>query len=168
MYALRCTGRLLARLKVTPARTVVDPTTRLGDWYATVLQAGRTPLVLALSDRTLLPVVLPARDLSHVPQHLADAVRQVLIALGAPADAIEHEHAAMNDPVIAPTASHRVLGSMSDLIRMLKPARTSHPEMSLLDLALDLAKAPCGPLGMAPPNVVTLDALRGRELPRIA
>lgn len=44
-----------ARLNVAPDRDPVDTTTRLGDWYTNLVHVGRTPVVLAVSDRRLLP-----------------------------------------------------------------------------------------------------------------
>jgi hypothetical protein len=62
MFTLRCTQKLLARLKAVPAAQPQLPDTVLGDWYANLIRCGRTQVVLAVSERTLLPVVLQAKD----------------------------------------------------------------------------------------------------------
>jgi hypothetical protein len=120
VYRLRCTARLLARLKAAPEREPVETTTRLSDWYGNLVHVGRTPLVLAVSDRTLLPVVLRARDLHRIVPHLAHGVAKVLRAIGAPADAIAHEVAAMDQAAICKTAGRRVLGTMTDFTWMMR------------------------------------------------
>jgi hypothetical protein len=80
---LRCTAKLLARLKATPEREPVESTTSLGDWCANLVQVGRLPLILAVSERTLLPVVLRARDLRSIVPRLARGVAEVLGAIDA-------------------------------------------------------------------------------------
>ncbi|GEM_PF-2377023 len=60
MFTLRCTKKLLTRLKVKPDPRPPPPTTKLGDWCADVLNMGRERLVLCVSELTLLPVIVPA------------------------------------------------------------------------------------------------------------
>ena len=68
MVTLRCTRKLLQRARLTPSSTPVVPTTRLGDWYATVVPF-RSPLVLALSETTLLAVALPLAPATAAETH---------------------------------------------------------------------------------------------------
>src|SRR3989454_7648839 len=58
VVVLRCTQTLLKRLHQTPVDAPASSTV-LGDWYANILWVYRKPLVLAVSARTLLPVLLP-------------------------------------------------------------------------------------------------------------
>lgn len=81
----RCTAKLLARLKTPPAAAPAEPSTRLGDWYANRLFTR--PAHLVLCERTLLPVLVAAREL---------------------------EERAMADMAVGRTSSKRVLGSMND------------------------------------------------------
>ena len=78
MYTLRCTQKLRSR-GLKPA-TGVDrsPDTVLGDWYATLLHSRPQQLVLCVSERSLLPVVLAAKDARSLPQRLAEAVPVML------------------------------------------------------------------------------------------
>jgi hypothetical protein len=41
MVVLRCTQKLLARLKRADNLAAIESTTRLGDWYGKILQLGR-------------------------------------------------------------------------------------------------------------------------------
>jgi hypothetical protein len=41
MVVLRCTQKLLARLKQADNLPAVESATRLGDWYGNILQLGR-------------------------------------------------------------------------------------------------------------------------------
>jgi hypothetical protein len=71
MFTLRCTARLLKRMKVAPLVACPEPTTHLGDWYANLIHVGRQQLVLAVSEKTLLPVVVPAAPNSTLVPRLA-------------------------------------------------------------------------------------------------
>jgi hypothetical protein len=65
VIALRCTAKLLARIG-PPQEPQTPTTTRLGDWYATPLSLGHRRLILAISERSRLPVLLAARDTKHL------------------------------------------------------------------------------------------------------
>ncbi len=115
MFTLRCTRRLLSRFPPAGGPTDEDQsTTVLGDWYANVLNVARLRLVLCTSDRSLLTVLVPAKNLSALPGRLTGAVAAMLAELRVAPAAIERERRAMDVHRIAPTASRRVLGSMND------------------------------------------------------
>src|SRR2546426_11341959 len=80
MFTLRCTARLRKRLGTTEETTSTPPSTKLGDWYAQLLLT-RPQLVLCVSERTLLPVVIAARDGSRLVPRLREAVGQMLRVL---------------------------------------------------------------------------------------
>jgi hypothetical protein len=54
----------------------------LGDWYANILFRKPQLLVICISECTLLPVVVTAKDIHTLPERLGIAVYEVLIALG--------------------------------------------------------------------------------------
>jgi hypothetical protein len=81
MFTLRCTAGLRERLVETEKIASAPPSTRLGDWYAHLLFT-RPQLVLCVSDRTLLPVLVPARESRLLVPRLREAVAQMLGALG--------------------------------------------------------------------------------------
>ena len=119
MFTLRCTAKLLKQMRATPEPNPPASTTLLGDWYANRIQMGRTPVVLAVSEKSLLSVLLPARGVAALPTSLPDAVAKVLAFLEIPEAILEEEVAAMREGcVVAKTASRRVLGSMNDMAYM--------------------------------------------------
>jgi hypothetical protein len=121
MVTLRCTAKLLKHLRATPHPDPPPSTTRLGDWYANRIQMGRTPLILAVSERSLLPVLLPARQVAQLPILLPDAVEEILSFLQIPEPAVREEIAAMQEGVtVSRTASRVVLGVMNDFARMIE------------------------------------------------
>lgn len=152
MVVLRCTRKLLRRLRRTPAEEAPTSSTLLGDWYANVLFVYRKPLILAVSARTLLPVLIPARDPASLAPRLVAGLSEVLAALGIRADQIREEQQHMAEIVFARTISRQILGTINDFDRMLDPA----PGESLASAALELAQAPCGPIGMQSPDRATI------------
>ncbi|HYS79837.1 MAG TPA: hypothetical protein VEM76_03970 [Anaeromyxobacteraceae bacterium] len=160
MFTLRCTGKLLKRLHTSPVVDIEQPTTRLGDWYATLVYDHREQFVLCVSERSLLPVVVPAKEARTLAPRFRDTVAELLARLGvSPAD-IERERAEMADVRVGRTASRQVLGSMNDFLRMFS---WRAPGRSLLDESRQLAEAPCGPIGMRSPDDLTLEMLRQRH-----
>lgn len=120
MVVLRCTQKLLARLK-RPA--VVSPgvsSTRLGDWYGNELRLGRQQFLLFVSGRTRLAVIVPAHDARRLSTVLPDVVSDRLAALGVPAADMDEERRHMSEMVLARTDNRSVLGTMSDYAFMAK------------------------------------------------
>ena len=153
MLTLRCTGRLLARLKLQ-APGVAGPasSTALGDWYATLVVVERQHLVLFVAEKTLLPVLVRASPASSLVPRLRSATRDMLLALGVGQSRVDAELAAMDPVRFDKTQNPRLLGSMNDFTRMLRGSRL---QKSLLALSLELAEAPCGPLEMESPDRAT-------------
>ena len=80
MLTLRCTQRVRARLRL-PERLQEAPgsTGALGDWYVHLVRFGRPEFAIATSERCLLTMLLPARELrtSLVP-NLHASLRSLL------------------------------------------------------------------------------------------
>ena len=144
MMTLRCTRKLTRRLTLTPGADSLDANNRLGDWYANALNIGHTRLVLCVSEKSLLSVVLPARDLRRLPSRLPEAVRSLLARLGVPVAIADAEVASMLPISVGLTRNRSVVGSMVDLGReaafLLAPRIPGPP---VADVELALAGVPC-------------------------
>lgn len=161
MFTLRCTKKLLTRLRVKPDLEPPPSTTKLGDWYADTLNLGRERLVLCVSELTLLPVVVPAIGAAiDLNAKLARGLRETLESLGAPTAAIDTEVNQLLEVTIAKTASRVVLGTMNDFQFMVRHIRYQRPTASLLDLGLELADTPCSPINGWPTDAALM-ALSG-------
>ncbi|HSJ07578.1 MAG TPA: hypothetical protein VK936_12810 [Longimicrobiales bacterium] len=165
MYVLRCTGALLrdvARYHL-PAGDA-GSATRLGDWYATRLNAGPRRYVLATSSLCLLSVVVPARDLRSLPLRLVAAVDRLLAHIGVPDAARRDELAAMAEARVAKTNSRSVLGSMAFLAEQAGEQLHDlphRPGRTLGHVDAWLAEVSCGVLELRTPAEAALDLLRG-------
>jgi hypothetical protein len=144
MVRLRCTKRVLDRFRLEPSAEPSPSTTKLGDWYANLLNVGRQRWVLCVSERTLLPVLLPARK-EHFPGGLEDAVGEILAALGTPSDAVHHEVDEMRTIAVDRTRSRQVLGVMNDF--SLSAELGLRDGDSPLEVSLQVAETPVKPLG---------------------
>jgi hypothetical protein len=125
---------------------------RLGNWTANLFFIRRQAFVLAVSNVTLLPVVLPLAPAKTLLSRFPAATGEVLQRLGIPPHLIASELEAMGECVAARASDHRILGSITDLGWSLEAYLDGRP---LVDVAVHLADTPCGPLGMKQPVAVT-------------
>lgn len=163
MYTLRCTAVLLRRLQhLTPAGSGPEPapTTALGDWYANRLNIGRHRLILCTNERSLLSVVVPAKDLPQLPARLTTSVARLLVRIGVPPALAWAEIQAMQHVRFGPTRSKSVLGSMNEFVYQVDAEFSYSSEVVYLDgVDLRLSEVPCGPLKYRNPAEVALDLI---------
>jgi Domain of unknown function (DUF6933) len=93
--------------------------TALGDWYVNRLVVDRRPLLLCVSSRSLLAVLVPARDVRRLPNRLGEIVSQRLARLGVARPLVDAELEAMQVAHVAKTADRSVVGVMVDFAKML-------------------------------------------------
>lgn len=163
MFVLRCTQKLLDRLNAKfdpePARS----DTVLGDWYASLVRVGRVQVVLGVSDRSLLPVVVPAKEGRSLVRRLGEALEPTLTAIGVPADDVIAERGAMQRWAVGKTTNRRVLGSLNDLAFQLEVGLRDFPDRTLLAQSLWLAKTPLKVIDYGAPDQATLAAFAARR-----
>ena len=141
MLIVRCTAKLLGKLKVQPEPAFSPPaTTRLGDWYATILPMRTSHVVLLVSESTRLPFVLPARELSTLARRIPDAIGRVLRELGVDSGVIDEELEAMAEVAFDRTASRSVLGTMNEFVLHLGPMRDAQPTMTEHAMSMKLGR----------------------------
>jgi hypothetical protein len=160
MTTLRCTKKLLRRLRVPDESAAAPPTTVLGDWYANILFSRPQQLVLCVSERTLLAVVILAKELDTLPLRLAAGLREILTRIGVSQEPIEIETREMAQFAYGPTQSKRVLGSMNDFMFELSWLLDDRPGLSLLEISVQIAETPCSPLSYKNPKEFTLELFR--------
>ena len=168
MFAVRCTRKLLERGAPKVLDKPAPPTTVLGDWYANIVVTRAEHLVVCISEKTLLPVVVTAKDVKHLPERLSAAVRTMLAAVGVSEVQIESELLEMRAGYLATTQDRRVLGCLNDFVFHFKHGAGSFPELSNHERALRLARMPCSILEYAFPSEATLAAFSARQAIRAA
>jgi len=144
MVILRPTRKLSSVLPATgTARSSSD--TALGDWYVNRIVVAGQPILLLVSSGSLLPILVPARDVRSLPIRLAEILEDRLRRLDIDARIIYEEKNAMTPVEIAPTQDRSVLGIMVDFARLVSYHLDSrHSNESALRLVEDkLAETPC-------------------------
>jgi hypothetical protein len=161
LTALRCTRRLLDRMRATPVETVPAATNALGHWYATLVTHRRVNLVHAISERSLLSIVLPAAPFNSLTERFPFALAELLRALGAPQERIAAEIAATVPMSVAATANRKVLGCLNQYAFELECFREDEPDASILDCELWLAENISSAIKYRHPSALALELLLG-------
>ncbi len=162
MVVLRCTVKLLKRLKMekNPLKDPGPSTTALGDWYANVVYVERQPLVLAVSEKSLLPLLIHARKLDQLPGRLMRTLVERLQRMGLPETVMRQEITRMDPFSYGKTASRSVLGTMNEFTFMLKCTSSNYPDLNLVDMMDWLSNTLCSPLGLQYPAEKAEELLR--------
>ena len=163
MLVLRCTQKLLARLKQADKLPAVESTTRLGDWYGNILQLGRRQHLLFISERSRLPVVIPIRAGKRLAEVFPDAVCEVLGHVGVAHADIADERSRMSEIAFGRTRNRSLLGTLNDFALMAQVGNARRPEPeSPEELVRFLAQTPILPLDGASPIELTRAVFRGK------
>ena len=160
MLTIHCTRKLLKLLGAAAIVNPPSPTNRLGNWYAKVVLVRHVPLIVCISERSLLPVIVEARGASSFGARFRDAARSVLQGIGAGPDIVDREAREMRSFAIGVTANRRLLGSLNDLASLARFEIEDNRSIDLVTLAVKLAETPCAPLKYASPRIVSLALLR--------
>jgi hypothetical protein len=164
MVVLRCTQKLLVRLKQSGEQPAVESTTRLGDWYGNILRIGRRQHLLFISERSRLPVVLPITESKRLSTVFPDSVCERLVIVGVTAEDIADERARMSEIAFSRTRNRSLLGTLNDFAFMAQSvdARRAEPE-SPEELMQFLSQTPILPLDGANPIALTKAAFETRS-----
>lgn len=142
MVVLRCTQRLLFRLKRFDDDADASSTTRLGDWYGNLLRVGNRHALLFIAERSRLPLLLPVRAADRLATALPAAVADTLTTIGIPAAAIEQERAHMSPLRFGRTHSRSLLGSLTEFTRLAWFDLMIRRDVPLDVIARELAEVP--------------------------
>ena len=152
MYNLHCTKKLLDRLK-RPIAEAVEPETRLGNWYATVL-FWKPQMVLAVNERTLLPVLLPLAPAVTLVERFPQAVGEALKALDVPEAVIAEELQAMGYGSVCKTANRSLIGMMNEFSFLAESYRHHFGTTEPIAVMRKLVITPCRPIKYLSPQEV--------------
>lgn len=154
MITFRCTAKTLKRFRLEPEESPAEPSSVLGDWYVNLLNVGSQRLVLCVSERSLLPVILPARK-AEFPGKFPSYLLPILSAIDTPAALAAIEAEGAMEYTVARTENRSVLGVMNDFANMAKYSLTDE---SPFEASLWLSETPLKRIDYHSP------AMRTREL----
>ena len=158
MTTIRCTAKLLKRLGIGNPGESPAPENVLGDWYANNLFTRAGHYLLLLSERSRLPVILSARDLHSFEGRFLQTLPEVLGEIGVPSHQIDRELTSMQPLHYGKTVDKSVLGTLNDF-GFLARHWLSPGDLSLYEVNLRLARAPCQPLQSKFPDKETRNVL---------
>ncbi len=140
MLVVRCTAKLLRRIKSPLTPTVSRSTTRLGDWYATILPLRPAQLVLLVSEITRLPVVITAREFATLEGRIPIGIARAIHDMGVDPGIRDAELMAMSEITFDCSASRSVLGTMNEFTSLLKVIRKDQPDLTAHGLSLEMSR----------------------------
>jgi hypothetical protein len=145
VFTLHGTKKLRDRAKQPLVDEIPEPTTWLGNWYATAL-FWQPQLALLVNEQTLFPVLMPLAPAATVLERFPAAFGETLIAADVEDVFIRAELAQMIEGRWAKTANRSVLGIMNDFTFLAGETRRRRGVDEPIELALWLAQTPCSPL----------------------
>ncbi|MFN2399558.1 MAG: hypothetical protein ABR543_13115 [Gemmatimonadaceae bacterium] len=146
LITLRCTQRLLKRLRSEVAPAEHFPTAVLGDWYANLLATRPSHLALCVNERSLLSVVVPVADTRGFVARFQRAAVRRLWQIPASSRVLSAEEQAMGEMHIGRTRSRSVLATMTQLAFAAQVRLQEEPTVDLDELGLWLCDTPCSAL----------------------
>ncbi|NLR71689.1 hypothetical protein HGI47_12480 [Novosphingobium sp. ERN07] len=153
MFRLHYTKKLLDRIEpeiVAPGRS----DTALGSWYATAI-FWKPQVALLVSERTLLPVLMPLAPVATLARRFPGQLALVLKEHGVPPEFIAQEVWRMDKVQYAKTANRSVVGIINEFVRQAEfwlaaYAYQKGDDDDLLAISAKLAETPCSPLYKGP------------------
>jgi hypothetical protein len=155
MLVIRCTQRAVRRFKLQVTDEPPSSTGVLGDWYANLLNVGTARWVLCQSERSLLPLILPARN-DCFPAQFGSTLGVILRKLGVREDHVAQELRCANEIRFSPPRSRQVLGVMNDFAYVGQGyLYARHGVEAALEASLKLAEMPSSPIAYESPGQLT-------------
>lgn len=153
MFQLHCTKKLLDRIKPKILASEQSDTT-LGNWYATVL-FWKPQVALLVSERTLLPVLMPLTPAATLARRFPAQLALVLKEHDVPSEFIAQEVWRMDKVQYAKTANRSVVGILNEFVNQAEfwlaaYAYQKGNDNDLLAISAKLSETPCSPLYKGP------------------
>lgn len=145
MLVVHGTRKFLDRVGAPTAAPDERSTTALGSWYATAW-FWKPQVALFVNEATLLPVLVPLAPAATIVGRFPAALAEVLARHGVPGAFVQSETAEMSEHRLAKTSNRSVVGIMNEFSYLSEAYRSEEPAVDLVELALWLARTPCGPL----------------------
>lgn len=140
MVILRRTSKLRGSLPEAPNGSC-ESDTALGDWYVNRIVVQRQPLLLLVNSRSLLPIVIRARDVRGLPERLPELVRSRLARIRIPESLIAAEVQAMHPVRVGRAIDRSVLGMLVDFAKsipfLVRDADTSEDGLRAIEERLE-------------------------------
>jgi hypothetical protein len=156
MVIFRCTQKLGKRFRIKVEDDLPESSTnKLGDWYFNYFIFERKYYLIGVSEKSLLPVIIPAREIRDFPERFCVALKELLEVIGIDDLLIARELSEMRTVRYGKTQSRVVLGCQNDCIRMVRYMMRDDPPCSLLEQSLKLSRIPFKSIKYKNPREIT-------------
>ncbi len=160
MMIFRCTQKLAKKFKLSLEKDCYEtPTNTLGDWYFNYFIFARKYYLLGVCEKSLLPVIIPAKEIKDFPARFCGELNKILEFIGIEKQKIDAETAAMQEIRFAATKSKTVLGCQNDCIRLLPHILENNPHRNLFESSLTLGRTPFKAINYFNPLEITRECL---------
>ena len=159
MTIVNATKKAWERLKVTPPSANNVDDTILGSWCAHIFYFGHRQFSILTNERTLFTIIVPAKSIINIEIVLPQTVAKVLERYEIPKQSSAIVLKQLSEVQFTRNTNRQVLGSMNDFIKNAKFILEDTPDISLIDLSLQLCQMPCSPIQMKSPKKAILEIL---------
>jgi|LQYC01.1.fsa_nt_gi hypothetical protein len=160
MINLRCTKKLLSRLRVAELEEENISTNLLGAWYANHFNISRKQFAIFTNERTVLSVVIPMKEISTLTSRFLLATQELLNTIGIPDHAVNAELKEMKVIKFGRTNNRKLLGNMNDLTNGAEAWFSMPHYEDLSKLNMHLAEYLVGPEPYRVPKEVVLNIFK--------
>lgn len=128
----------------------------LGDWYFNFFTFQRINYILGVSENSLLPVIITAKEIRTFSKRFGERLAEVLQIIGVNSKQIDCELREMKSIIFVTTKSKVVLGCQNDYLKMIPYMMSDNVPATLVDYSLQLSKTPFKSIGYANPQEICL------------
>jgi hypothetical protein len=159
MTIVNATKKAWDRLKATPPSANNVDDTILGSWCAHIFYFGHRQFSILTNERTLFTIIVPAKNITNIEIVLPQTITEVLERYEIPKQSSAILLKQLSEVQFTRNTNRQVLGSMNDFIKIAKFILEDTPDISLIDLSLQLCQMPCSPIQMKSPKKAILEIL---------
>jgi hypothetical protein len=159
MTIVNATKKAWDRLKATPSSANNVDDTILGSWCAHIFYFGHRQFSILTNERTLFTIIVSAKSISNIEIVLPQTVEELLERYEIPKHSSTILLKQLSEVQFRRNTNRQVLGSMNDFIKNAKFILEDTPDISLIDLSLQLCQMPCSPIQMKSPKKAILEIL---------
>lgn len=140
MTILNCTLKFSKRIPFAINERYSSPTNTLGQWSASTFNLGRFPYVILTNELTLLSVVISLKDVHTFWPRFLNSLEQLFVHIHLPTELIRRELETMAEVFFMRNTNRRTLGSMNDLVRMVRAMVLQDPHMHIDAINAELSE----------------------------
>lgn len=157
MVIFRCTQKLAKTFNLHLEKDCAETSTNvLGDWYFNYFTHQRKYYLLGLSENSLLPVVIQAKEIKDFSLRFRGELGKILGIIGIDQQKADEEISKMRQIRFAKTKSKKILGCQNDCIRLIPHILENAPHFNVSELAMTLGKMPFKSINYLYPYEMTL------------